>query len=438
MSSSKIKIVDPFTNIELTPITSVDESGDATYLSNLQAINIGDGGSNVFRADKSGIWLGAAKFADAIFSVSMSGAVVASSITLSGYVAVGGAAADVNAGATTISGGKITAYSIAADRIVAGALVVGTNVGLGTAQDSAGVTTIIGNTVTTGFVNALNITAQYVAASISISSPTITGGSIAIGSGNSIFKADSNGIYLGNATFASAPFRVTMAGAVTASNLTLTNASIGSGSSYTGNAINESYIGNLNASKITAGTIDASVITVSNLNASNITTGTLSGRTVQSSSGNERIVLDTGDYLKFYTGGTLRASIRGVYGSSAYKGIVCDADIVVNNNRSFWIKSSADGTNDLGGISITSGNQFWLTLGTDNSFYVKNNAQTANYLTISSSKVYIGADYLLLKTLSSNPTTDTGGIWHYSSGGTDQFRGEPSTGWNGSFDMTAV
>jgi len=34
-------------------------------------------------------------------------------------------------------------------------LVVGTNVDLGTAQDSAGVTTIIGDTVTTSFVNAL-------------------------------------------------------------------------------------------------------------------------------------------------------------------------------------------------------------------------------------------------------------------------------------------
>ena len=46
--------------------------------------------------------------------------------------------------------------------------------------------------------------------------------SIAIGTGNSIFKADSNGIYLGDATFASAPFRVSQAGALTASSATLT------------------------------------------------------------------------------------------------------------------------------------------------------------------------------------------------------------------------
>ena len=39
-------------------------------------------------------------------------------------------------------------------------LTVGSNVGLGTAKDAAGVTTIVGNTVTTGYVNALGITSQ--------------------------------------------------------------------------------------------------------------------------------------------------------------------------------------------------------------------------------------------------------------------------------------
>lgn len=48
------------------------------------------------------------------------------------------------------------------------------------------------------------------------------GGSVSIGSANNIFKADTNGIYLGNATFASAPFRVTMAGALTATSATIT------------------------------------------------------------------------------------------------------------------------------------------------------------------------------------------------------------------------
>jgi hypothetical protein len=51
-------------------------------------------------------------------------------------------------------------------------------------------------------------------------------GSITIGTGNAVFKADTNGIYLGNATFASAPFRVDLSGNLTANNATLTNATV--------------------------------------------------------------------------------------------------------------------------------------------------------------------------------------------------------------------
>lgn len=58
-------------------------------------------------------------------------------------------------------------------------LVVGTNVWLGTAQTSGNVTSIIGSTVNTWFVNALGgINAATVDASISITTPTIDGGDI--------------------------------------------------------------------------------------------------------------------------------------------------------------------------------------------------------------------------------------------------------------------
>ena len=59
-------------------------------------------------------------------------------------------------------------------------LVVGTNVGLGTAQDSTGVTTIIDNTITTGYINALSVVAGSVACEnltgTIITGKTITGG----------------------------------------------------------------------------------------------------------------------------------------------------------------------------------------------------------------------------------------------------------------------
>ena len=326
--SDEIKLIDPFTNIPYAELPiATNENAGATFLSNLRELNIGDGGSNVFRADKQGIWLGGATFATATFSVAMSGAILASSFTLtggtikygktsftdtvnSGYflsalgLYFGGAAdatkfkftvadgsldyigtfgggvlstailtgaissvghfiddrlntsaktilgdftfgasgaikmiTDVNnglwlsptgilgkkAGVTTFAigidgspvfAGELTAaygtlgaitigtnawhvdssgniwwgnfasYAAATYKISAAGvanlsgLVVGTNVGLGTAEDSAGVTTIIGNTVTTGFVNALNVTAEYVVASVSLTTPTVTGGTI--------------------------------------------------------------------------------------------------------------------------------------------------------------------------------------------------------------------------------------------------------------------
>jgi len=49
----------------------------------------------------------------------------------------------------------------------------------------------------------------------------LSGGTISIGSGENIFKADSNGIYLGSETFANAEFKVTPAGALTATSGTI-------------------------------------------------------------------------------------------------------------------------------------------------------------------------------------------------------------------------
>jgi hypothetical protein len=130
---------------------------------------------------------------------------------------VNGVSGDLKISPTGILGRDIngdTTFSIngATGVAVLNGLVVGTNVGIGTAVDSAGVTTIVGNTVTTDYINAKNITAAYVNASISITTPTISGGTITIGTSNNVFIAGANGIQLGHATFASALFSVDMVG----------------------------------------------------------------------------------------------------------------------------------------------------------------------------------------------------------------------------------
>jgi hypothetical protein len=322
--------VDPFTNIPSVPLpVPSQETSGQTFLSNLRELNIGDGGNNVFRADKNGIWLGAKTFALAPFKVTMAGIA-----TAGGFIAVGGAAADVNAYSTTISGGKITTNSIDANKIVTGSLIVGTNVNIGTAQDAAGVTTIVGNTVTTSYVNALNITAKYIVASASITSPSISGGSIIIGTGDNVFKADSNGIYLGNATFGSAPFRVNMAGAVTASSLTLTNASIGAGSSYAGNQISEAYIGTISAGKIS----------VVNLSAINADMGTITAGTFKVST---RIAIQKSDTTAVaYLGQDPDSS--GIWGFIANRGygLMCRYS-AGNYFRIFMDASSNDAVIDM-------------------------------------------------------------------------------------------
>jgi len=183
-----------------------------------------------------------------------------------------------------------------------------------------------------------------VAGDISASTGTIST-SIAIGSGNNIFKADANGIYLGNASFGSAPFKVAMNGGLVATSATITGTLTANNINtsmfqYVGgnliikddaitrakivdDAINNALIatdavnqdsiaansitavkivaraidasritagtltsasgvfGVISANNITTGTLNATNVAVTNLNASNITTGDLNANRIK-------------------------------------------------------------------------------------------------------------------------------------------------------------
>jgi hypothetical protein len=111
-------------------------------------------------------------------------------------------------------------------------------------------------------------------------------GSISIGSGNSIFKADSNGIYLGNATFGSAPFRVTQAGVLTASGVNISGAITATSGTFTGEvyASAGTFIGTVTANSGTFnGTVNAGL---GNIGGWIIGTNTLS-------SVNDAVILDS-------------------------------------------------------------------------------------------------------------------------------------------------
>lgn len=81
--------INPFNDIADNGIqTSTDFYGQ-DLLDNVAAIKIGAGDQS-FKADESGIWLGANAFADAPFRVDMDGNITATSLDLSLYVAKAG------------------------------------------------------------------------------------------------------------------------------------------------------------------------------------------------------------------------------------------------------------------------------------------------------------------------------------------------------------
>lgn len=86
----------------------------------------------------------------------------------------------------------------------------------------------------------------------------ITGGTITIGSGNNVFKAGTAGISLGHATFGSAPFRVTAAGALTATNANISgtiHAAAGTIGGWTINAGSLTGPGSIIGGSITGSTV---------------------------------------------------------------------------------------------------------------------------------------------------------------------------------------
>lgn len=194
-----------------------------------------------------------------------------------------------------------------------------------------------------GNVYANNITLTGKIESSEMNNSVIKGGSLEIGTGNSVFKADLNGIYLGSQTFASAPFRVTADGDLTANNATLTNANISGNINMTGGSINWASIEkpayspyevgalplsapqltNITSTGIYTGSITANQITAGRITANQIDTTNLAvARLYQNGSPSNYVVLggNFGD-LELY------------YGGSKYFSIYNDIDAVTLKHR---------------------------------------------------------------------------------------------------------
>ena len=264
--SDKIKLIDPFTNIDLLeiPVASQENQG-AIFLSNLRELNIGNGGSNVFRADQQGIWLGGKTFALATFNVTMAGAVTASMFTVvGGTIRYGKTSWADNAhdgyyfGTEGLYAGKAADATIFKFTIATGALQYGGKVVAGTGSD---------------------IAAGYISGSITASQ---------IGSVNA--SAITGGITSGQITSVAA---TTITGSITASQISSVNASAISGT------ITASQIASVNASAI-SGTITAGQI-------ASITAGQITGQITGSQITNLAVTGEKIDNLTI-TGGKIATS----------------------------------------------------------------------------------------------------------------------------------
>jgi hypothetical protein len=98
-------------------------------------------------------------------------------------------------------------------------------------------------------------------------SGALSGGTISIGSGNSIFRATTDGIWLGNAVFADAPFSVSAAGALKATSANITGVINATSGNFSGPITSTATItgGTISGGNITGGTITGGSILGSTL-----------------------------------------------------------------------------------------------------------------------------------------------------------------------------
>jgi len=202
----------PWTTIQpVTPPEEGDGDNRGRPLSNFSEITVGAGAS-VFRVSPLGIWLGDEVFDNAPFSVSMAGALTSTSGTIAGWTINSVYLAKDTGTANTSSGMAPTTYPFYAGSTYANRATAPFRVTPAGALVATSATITGSITATTGVIGGWTISANAMTA----------------GTGDTTTSMDSGGtnpaFYAGSATPASAPFRVTQAGALVATSATITGA----------------------------------------------------------------------------------------------------------------------------------------------------------------------------------------------------------------------
>lgn len=279
-------------------------------------------------------------------------------------VQIGGAGSEcvidvVGSSGTVIDGAQITTGTITVDKIKTGELIVGTNVDLGTAEDAAGVTTIIGDTVTTSYINALEITALG----------AVTAGSFAIGSNAWHVDANGNMWWGSSATYAGATIKISSAGAV--------------------NFTTGTFSGTLSAPSGTLGAITASNISITGGSITGATSLNI-GKTYITTGG---VWLDDGGIFVFNRVGGGASGLVGMNASSIMVvGSIQDKMYLVANNT-VAAQLENDNATFYGGIYMQNNkNIFWKDTGGNNNLYIRGDGNNNMVIEASSQRIYLEAD----------------------------------------------
>jgi len=301
-------MINAFKDVTRSQLPEKEGMSGQSYLDNILALQVGHG-STTMKSNKYGLWMGSKNFQNAPFYVDMSGNVVASSINLGGaYVAAGGAAADINANSTLVSGGKLVSLSITSTQIADNAI----------STPKLQANSVVANVIASNAVVASKISAGAVEAD-KIATNAVTANKIQAGA----VSADK----------------------ISVSNLAAINANLGT---------------------ITAGSINAALVTITNLNANNITTGTIrvgasgqpdaiilsrdtggTGTKLRWEPGGSRMWADTsnriginsiGSPMFIYVNSSEKLAIPQSGQTSMRGGIFCDGNLNVADNQTIRIQ----------------------------------------------------------------------------------------------------
>ncbi|MFA5394629.1 MAG: hypothetical protein WC346_01270 [Methanogenium sp.] len=383
-------------------------AGNVTWDSGTGAIT-GGSGVVIYRKGIVGVASGVATFTidSTTGNATFAGTLSAASGTL-GAITVGSNAFHVDSSGN-MWWGNFASYAAATNKISTtgvanlSGLTVGTNVGLGTAMDSASTTTLIGATVTASYISTLGL---------------VVGSQIGQGTARQVFTSTPTTPYYVGDLWA----------AGSSGDLKRCSTQRLSGAYVSGDwDLASKYTDDSGVTTIIGSTVTTSYVNALNITAlGTVTTGTLNGVLIQTSA-------------SAYTGVKLSSALGGVncYGlsfnlyaagsSTLYGYIGGDAGyykMTTVSNRNMFLSagsgvifSDSDFCPLTDGVAMLGDSDFtWNTVYAGNARF---------------SNLYLNAG-------TTSPSA-AGQIRNFASGATDQFRGVPGDGvWVGSFDMTAV